>query len=76
MRWLEAPREGGFLISDIATYLGISEEYCMRLIEAAGVQTRIWCYDTGRIVYGSLSPDEATKVIHFARLRKGMRLRA
>lgn len=76
MRWLEAPREGGFLISDIAKYLGISEEYCHRVIEAAGVQTRIWCYDTGRIVYGSLSPDEATKVIHFFRLRKGMRLRA
>lgn len=76
MRWLEAPREGGFLISDIATYLGISEDYCQRVIEAAGVGLRIWCYDTGRVCYGSLSPDEAKKVIHFFRLRKGMRLRA
>lgn len=76
MRWLESPREGGYLISDLAMYLGISEDYCMRVIDAAGVSLRIWCYDTGRIVYGSLSPEEATKVLHFFRLRKGMRLRA
>lgn len=76
MKWLSAPREGGFLISDIATYLGVSEDYCRRIIEAAGVGLRIWAYDTGRIVHGSLSPEETKRVIHFARLRKGMRLGA
>lgn len=76
VRYLTAPREGGFLISDLSTYFGISEEYCQRVIEAAGVGLRIWCYDTGKVIYGSLSPEEAKKVIHFFRLKKGMRLRA
>ena len=74
MKWLTAPRDGGYLISDLATYLDVSEERCKAIIEAAGVGLRVWCYDTGKLIYGSLSPDEAKRVIHFHRLRKGMRL--
>lgn len=74
MKWLEAPREGGFLVADLATYLELSEERTLKVIEAAGVGLRIWAYDTGRVCYGSLSPEEARRVLHFHRLRKGMRL--
>lgn len=74
MKRLEAPRESGFLISDLARYFELSEEATRKVIEAAGVGLRIWAYDTGRICYGSLSPDEAKRVIHFYRLRPGMRL--
>ena len=76
MRYIQAPRDNGYLVSDISEYFGISDEYCIKVIYAAGVCLRIWAYDTGKVIYGSLSPEEAKKVIHFFRLKKGMRLRA
>lgn len=70
----EAPRDGGFLVRDLAKYLKVSVPRCLQMIQVAGVGLRIWHWDGNEVIYGSLSPEEARRVIHRFRLRKGMRL--
>jgi hypothetical protein len=70
----DPPRHGGFLVRDLAKYLKVSEKRCLQMMDVAGVGRRIHHWDGATVTYGPLSPDEALKVIHRFRLRKGMRL--